>query len=131
MRFTTFSSSVLLYAILGATYPTAVEAVELSQHDSALLDAGLFELAQTEAEGEGEAEKAGRIRTKKRYALGSLAQTEAETEVKPSGNRKPQEQGSLRGEGGIPRKGTKSRLAQVEAEAEPSKRGSKHFNGEG
>ena len=47
MRFNTFTSSVLLYAILGATYPQAVEAIKIE--DAVQQD---HELVQLEGEGE-------------------------------------------------------------------------------
>ena len=70
MRFTCFTSSVLLYTILGATYLSTVEAtkLELTQESAVLQVPEFLELAQ--AVGEGETEKGTSIGHRKKSVAG-------------------------------------------------------------
>ena len=70
MRFTCFTSSVLLYTILGATYPSTVEAIELTQESAALQVPEFLELAQAVGEGEGETERGTSIGHRKKSVAG-------------------------------------------------------------
>ena len=62
MRFACFTSSVLLYTILGATYPSTVEAIELdlTQESGSYFVPEFLELAQAVGEGETENGTSGR-----------------------------------------------------------------------